>query len=298
MSGAVQHSSDKIFMSLVGTVVPHGYEVQQYGELLGELGFTRYSWGFHAEVGSSDVAFMAHLDQRTNEYTQVPVIVSEDWVYSLGNNILGADNLAGVAVLLYMYAHRVPGQYHLFFGEEDGGIGSHELASQMALSGDTFDLAVSFDRRGTQSLVTHQMGTRMCSSELEDALIQAFEDEGIMLHPDPTGVFTDCASFFDEGVTVQSVNISVGYENEHTSRERQNLAYLRELGEATVRIFWDALPVVPPPVPMMDVEDMLYHLSYNDLLMVLITIAEWHPQLVESAIRRTEHETRISMFSM
>ena len=59
---------------------------------------------------------------------------------------------------------------------------------------------------------------------------------------DPTGIYTDSASFIDD--ISECTNISVGYENEHTGKELQNMTFLAKLCEASTKVDWDSLPAV------------------------------------------------------
>jgi hypothetical protein len=58
---------------------------------------------------------------------------------------------------------------------------------------------------------------------------------------DPTGVFTDSANFTE--LIPECTNVSVGYFNEHTHDELQNITYLEKLAKACVSANWDKLVV-------------------------------------------------------
>ena len=60
------------------------------------------------------------------------------------------------------------------------------------------------------------------------------------MKPDDTGIYTDSASFIDD--IPECTNVSVGYFNEHTGKERQNISFLKRLCEASVKIDWSSLP--------------------------------------------------------
>jgi hypothetical protein len=146
--------------------------------------------------------------------------------------------------MLYMMAKNVPGLYYFFIGEERGGIGSRALA-------DVYDevdylknikRCVSFDRRKTISVITSQAGGRCCSDEFGNALCEQYNSNGLNLKIDPTGVFTDSASFIDD--IPECTNVSVGYLNEHTGKEIQNMDYLIDLCKASVNVDWSSLPTV------------------------------------------------------
>ena len=59
---------------------------------------------------------------------------------------------------------------------------------------------------------------------------------------DPTGVYTDSASFLEE--ISECTNVSVGYMHEHTADEYQNITYLEKLAKASIGVDWNSLPTV------------------------------------------------------
>jgi hypothetical protein len=61
------------------------------------------------------------------------------------------------------------------------------------------------------------------------------------LNLDPTGVFTDSANFID--LIPECTNVSVGYFNEHTHEEVQNISYLERLAKACVAADWSKLTI-------------------------------------------------------
>jgi len=289
-------------------VIPYGYEEWYYGSFLEGLGFERHHWGFSAEVGDSQVAFMAHLDH----YTRMPAPLNLRYFTAYGgkyviNNgsetVLGADDRAGLAILFYMYLNDTPGQYYLFYGEEHGGKGAWEFLETL---GDEppFTLAVEFDRRGTQSLVTDQSGFNLCSRDLSMALLDAYDREDLHLQADLYGTFTDCAVFgFEDRLEIEAVNISAGFENEHTPREVQNLTYLDDLAEASINVNWDSLPRGKKRVysdmhyPWDDlndeeeylldyIDDALQNISMHDALDALSLLASWDSETVFDALDR------------
>jgi hypothetical protein len=192
--------------------------------------------------------FTAHLD--TADRAQTPVSLysrqedGDEIIYTDGSTILGADDKSGVTVMMYMMAHNIPGIYYFFIGEERGGIGSNMVADAFY----TLDYmknvkrCISFDRRRTISVITHQMGRQCCSDAFGNALATEYNKSGLNLSLDPGGIYTDSASFIDD--IPECTNISVGYENEHTGRELQNMTYLDKLCKASIEVNWDKLPVV------------------------------------------------------
>ena len=75
-----------------------------------------------------------------------------------------------------------------------------------------------------------------------DAFIDAFQLPYIK---DPTGSFTDSYSFFDS--VPECINLSVGYYNQHSKQESQDITFLEDLIDACIAMDWEALPVERDP---------------------------------------------------
>src|SRR5690606_19751001 len=101
---------------------------------------------------------------------------------------------------------------------------------------------ISFDRRGTSSVITHQGTGRCCSDEFADALSMALCNDVLLYGPDDTGVFTDSANFVH--LIPECTNISVGYDSEHGPRETQDMWHMIHLVRHLVTVDWSALPTV------------------------------------------------------
>ena len=233
------------FLSLVTKTYPHGLE-DEVLQFLPELDKDLVG-NYYKIIGSKPTTmFTCHLDtaDRKQGITRLYSIQEDgqEHIITDGSTILGADDKSGTTVMLYLMANNVPGLYYFFIGEERGGIGSHALA-------DVYDeveylkeikRCVSFDRRKTISVITAQAGGRCCSDEFGQALCDAYNASGLNLKIDPTGVYTDSASFIDH--IPECTNVSVGYYNEHTGKEKQNMDYLIDLCKASVNVDWDKLP--------------------------------------------------------
>jgi hypothetical protein len=160
---------------------------------------------------------------------------------------LGADNAAGVWLLLEMIDRKVPGTYFFHRGEEKGGIGSDGIAGYYEKVLHQFDMAIAFDRKATWSVITHQWGGRCCSDAFAVALAEGLNNvnEDFMYCNDDSGLFTDTANYTH--VIPECTNVSVGYYDEHTGRERLDLEHLFALRDALPQIAWHALPVKRDP---------------------------------------------------
>lgn len=201
----------------------------------------------------SRTLFVAHTDtvhsneghqKVTIDDEQVMRVVATDPKYP--SNCLGADDGAGVLVLLAMILNGVSGYFIFTRGEERGGIGSSHIAMQQFDLLSEFDRAIAFDRKGTSSVITHQAYGRCCSDVFADALSDALSNDELMYAPDATGVYTDTAEFIN--AIPECTNISVGYMNEHTTNESLDLKHLAALIRQCVALDWEALPVVRDPL--------------------------------------------------
>ncbi len=160
---------------------------------------------------------------------------------------LGADDGAGVAMLMHLMHSGVPGYYIFTQGEECGGIGAKFVANNYAELLAQFDRAIAFDRRGIGSVITPQ-GWGRCASDtfgiaLADALNNA--DATLMYLADNTGVYTDTAEFVD--IIPECTNISVGYYSEHSENERLDIFHYIALSKAVLLVDWDNLPTERDP---------------------------------------------------
>ena len=235
------------FLSLVTKTYPHGHE-DEVLQFLPKLEKDVVGNYYHLIGENPTTMFTSHLDtaDRQQKVTKIFSVKEEagECFITDGNSILGADDKAGVAVMLYMMANNVPGLYYFFIGEERGGIGSNALSAVYHDQPLLKDIkrCVSFDRRDTRSVITQQLGRVCCSNEFGTALAKQYNSLGLSLSLDPTGIYTDSASFLEN--IPECTNISVGYYREHTGQEKQNITYLEKLAKASVSVDWNSLPTV------------------------------------------------------
>jgi hypothetical protein len=209
-----------------------------------------------------DGAGNLHVDNRLNTSHRTLFVAHVDTVHRAeGKNkiaktkthwrakgdVLGADDGAGVALLMHMIWGGVRGYYVFTQGEERGGVGARYLADKMPDLLREFDRAIAFDRRGIDSVITHQGWGRCCSDTFGTALAGALMDgnDNLMMLNDDTGVYTDTAEFTD--IIPECTNISVGYAREHTQEESLDLIYYQNLAAAVLTVDWDSLPVDRDP---------------------------------------------------
>lgn len=191
--------------------------------------------------------FVAHLDtvHRADGRNRVNWAV-DGWAQAVKGQPLGADDGAGVAILCHMLEAKVPGYYVFTQGEERGGIGATFLAKNSPDLLSQFDRAIAFDRRDVYSVISHQGMGRCCSDKFAEALSERLSDHGLLFGADDTGVYTDTAEFTH--LIPECTNISVGYYDEHTDRERLDLRHFKALAKTVAKLAWDKLPTARDPV--------------------------------------------------
>jgi hypothetical protein len=235
------------FLSLTSRTYPHGTEKDIF-HLLGE-GLKEDEFGnLFIKIGDSDVMFTSHLDTATSALTEVKHVFDGKIIKTDGKSILGADDKAGVTIMLYMIEKKIPGLYYFFLGEEVGCVGSRKVAaSQKENKIEGINKVVSFDRRGTTSVITYQSGQRCASDKFGEALASELNkaDETFSYKIDPTGVLTDSVQFI--GIYSECTNISVGYYSEHTFSESQDIEHLEKLAKACAKVDWKSLPTERDP---------------------------------------------------
>ena len=202
---------------------------------------------YYYEIGKSRTIFASHLDTANKVAGPVNHIIDGNIIKTDGTSILGADDKAGVTVMLHLMNHKVPGLYYFFIGEEVGCIGSGLASKSISDFEDKYDRIISFDRRDVGSVITHQSWSRCCSNAFADELANQLNSTGLGLSytKDDGGVYTDSAEFID--IIPECTNLSVGYYKEHTHTESQDIEHLERLANACIRVDWENLPTVRNP---------------------------------------------------
>jgi hypothetical protein len=238
------------FLELTSRTYPHGTEEELFPILFNTVeGLQKDEFGnLFIKIGDIDVMFTSHLDTATSANTPVKHAFEGNIIKTDGKSILGADDKAGVTIMLYMIKNSVPGLYYFFLGEEVGCIGSKKVAGvQKEKKIEGINKVISFDRRGTDSIITFQAGKRCCSDSFGKTLAAQLNqvETSFKYETDPTGILTDSVQFIS--IYSECTNISVGYQSEHTFSETQNIVHLEKLAEACLKVDWNSLPVERDP---------------------------------------------------
>lgn len=173
---------------------------------------------------------------------------------------LGADDGAGVVLMIMMIKHGIEGTYWFFAEEEVGRVGSTGALEDAPDSFKDIKWCISFDRRGMDIIHT-QIGGRCASDEFAKALCDRFERPHSKMN---TGIYTDSATFMD--VIPECTNIGVGYYREHSDMETLNLnEFYDTLSYCVKPETWAELPVGERP-KRQDVLDDDFDLDIFDWL--------------------------------
>jgi len=235
------------FLELTSRTYPHGTEEDVFPLLNSELQKDEFG-NLFIKIGESDAMFTSHLDTATSALTEVKHVFDGNLIKTDGKSILGADDKAGVTIMLYMIENKIPGLYYFFLGEEVGCIGSRKVANKLKTEKiEGINKVISFDRRGTDSVITFQSGQRCCSEKFGEELSKQLNlaEDTFSYKNDPTGILTDSVQFIS--IYPECTNISVGYRSEHTFSEVQNIEHLEKLAEACLKVDWNSLPVDRDP---------------------------------------------------
>ena len=155
-----------------------------------------------------------------------------------GVGCLGADDGAGLAVMLYLLRKGVLGGYCFTTGEECGGIGAEQVLKQAEPFLKYYKISVEIDRRGESEIIATQSAGECASIEFTDWLCKEL---GMGHKTSHLGSYTDVATFAE--VIPENVNIAAGYINAHSTNEELNLEYIDQLAEKLAQVDWSKAPI-------------------------------------------------------
>ncbi|WP_176593189.1 M28 family peptidase [Sphingobium sp. EM0848] len=191
---------------------------------------------------------------------------------------LGADDGAGLWIMLNMIAADRPGLYLFHRGEERGCLGSDWIRRNSPETLKGIDAAIAFDRAGFSDVITHQSYGRTCSDAFAVSLASGLNDlnPDFRYEADNTGVFTDTNEY--AGIIPECTNLSVGYHGQHGPRETLNVEHCEKLLEAMLKL--DASLLVIERDPAMQEDDRwTWFESYRGHRYDLVDAVADHPWL-------------------
>jgi hypothetical protein len=263
----------KLFLDLTEWTIPFKQESKLH-HLLPKGGTFDTHGNYYITIGSDPTTlFTTHLDTFSDKYEKVKHVIKGETIATDGTTILGGDNKLGTTILCYLIKNNVPGLYAFFVGEEPCGGSPGLWGSRKAVDTETerfsnIKRAIAFDRREIGSIITRQSGRPCCSDEFAEELSIRFKQNGMSYDSDPTGYYTDTASFMK--IVPECTNISAGGWGEHTTKEYVKLDYTWKVAQAASKIDWESLPVARHIKPTSE--------AYNDKELELL---EWVSYLFE-----------------
>lgn len=192
-------------------ITPLEVTEDEYGNLYKFVGDSRVMWSCHTDT--------VHRNDGMQE-----LVFRNGFVYSKDRNCLGADCTTGVWLMTNMIKAEVPGIYIFHREEEIGMRGSGFISKYYDEDLRSLDAAIAFDRHSYKSIITHQMGQRCCSEKFSASLANMLD---LDYSSDTGGSFTDTYSYIDQ--ISECTNISVGYFNQHTPHEKQDIIFAETL---------------------------------------------------------------------
>lgn len=249
---------DKLISSILSTRRAHNSPgelafLQALHEKIKALGFEPVSMSegcVSVKVGPAPVMFSCHIDTVhgvTESNGQGQKLFFDEsfqhiFLEDKDAGCLGADDGAGIYVMLRMIEEKVSGTYVFHRGEERGGIGSRAMVRDHAEWAKKFHMCVAFDRPNSHEIIATQGGQRCASDAYCGALAKAFND----LNADFKYEISHKGSFTDSKVYAhlipECVNIGVGYTNQHSSEEYLDWKHLQDLTKACIKLDWGSLP--------------------------------------------------------
>ncbi|OEH86084.1 hypothetical protein BHU72_14240 [Desulfuribacillus stibiiarsenatis] len=177
------------------------------------------------------ILLSAHMD-TAGTFSSNREIIREGDILTSSEGILGADDRAGIAVILDVLRRvestRFNGTIKVSFTvqEEVGCIGS-SMINPHWLEG--VNAAIVVDRRGSRDIVINNRSTTFCHRAVGDFYEYVSTSIGMEDWKATTGGLSDTAVYARLGIN--SVNLSVGYQNEHTNREILNIIHAQQTSD-------------------------------------------------------------------
>lgn len=251
-------------LSMLTYARPHGSDaelafVNRYVDTLPGISWDKFGNGW-VQVNTSPILWSCHTDTVHHKPGRQKILVNNKNIAGLAPEdshrgmCLGADDAAGVWLMRQMILAGVGGRYVFHAGEEHGGLGSAWIARERKDLLTGIDYAIALDRKGTSSIITHQVGGR-CASEAFSASLAAKLGGG--WKSDDTGTFTDTANYVD--LIGECTNLSVGYYSQHSHNETLDVGFLMSLRRKLLR--FDATGLVAKRQP--GEKEQLPLLTYN-----------------------------------
>lgn len=177
-----------------------------------------YEEGYLYASGEEPVCLVAHTDTATSVryFVGRKVYLDEEEGVLWSPHGLGADDRAGVLGILWLLNRGLRPSVLFPTGEEHGGVGASQAAEALREEAGRFRCIIELDRRGNLEAVFYR-----CGNEEFRRWVESF---GFTTRQ---GSFSDI-SFLCPRWDVAGVNLSAGFQDEHTGLEHLYLGALRE----------------------------------------------------------------------
>lgn len=170
---------------------------------------------------NSPLLFCSHHDTCYTEFEKLYINKNRN-LCTNNVSILGADDRAGVFILLKMIAANIPGTYIFHALEECGAKGANYIACVKYKFLRKFKICIEFDRRGKHSIVTNSLMMDTCSKKFTKFLSKLLGK--LKYFDDKSGIYTDNTSYVDD--IPEIVNLSCGYFHPHSKFEELDYKWL------------------------------------------------------------------------
>lgn len=227
-SNRVSKSSVNVLLEMLRTRRPHNTpgEREFVETFLKPLELETDSFGnLYKSIGTSPVVWCSHVDTVHHVHGSQLISVSADYVVTLHpnskSNCLGADDTAGVWLMMELIKAERPGLYIFHRGEECGTLGSRHLVAKTPELVKERKFIIALDRKGYSSVITRQTGGRCCSDEFANSLAAHMGGDYKI---DTGGTVTDSAHYTD--LIGECTNLSVGYLGQHWKDESLHVPHL------------------------------------------------------------------------
>ena len=205
------------------------FGVDNKGNILGStisLRTRRRIPGRSSEDSGKKMLLAAHLDVK-GEFSSSDQLIERNNIVSREKGILGADDRAGVAIILNLlkevgdYREVPPLKFIFTVGEEDRQYGAESIDPDFF---EDVSFGISLDRKNCKDIVYKSNSKEYSNLEFAERVARVssriFSEENIFV-PCQGGISD--LRVWSEKDTRPCVNLSVGYFDEHTDEERLDL---------------------------------------------------------------------------